>query len=835
MTVSEFSKKFKTPLVKLLLQLQDAGISNKKENDILDAKEIQKLMLHRRAKNTNNKKTKLTLDKTRLITKSGKKKVTISVQGGKVAQNKSIKKPTSMQATADKQKHQKLYQELKEKQQIETEQNKKQKIKEQNDKISQKKPKQTLIKKQKTNQKTDEKKHVTPKTTVDTIIDKIDKKEDLKTLEKELTSKKPKKKKHRRGVKKRNEIDIVLAKRDKLHISPEKIALHNKNKKQKTTVDIEAKHEFSKPSKPQVKEIKIYNHNDVRDLAEQMAIKVGDVIKTLMKMGVMSTVNQSIDRDTATLLVEELEHTAKQESDDNQLEKEVIENINKTYTNKITRSPIVTVMGHVDHGKTSLLDYIRKTRVQDSESGGITQHIGAYHVETKKGIITFLDTPGHSAFSAMRARGADLTDIIVLIVAADDGVKPQTIEAIQHAKEASVPIIVAVNKIDKENANVEKIKQELSKQEIISEDWGGENIFVAISAKTGEGIDDLLDNIILQAEVMELQGFKTGAAQGTVIEATLDKGRGVMTTLLVQNGTLQRSDIVVAGFEYGKVRSLLDENHHQLQSAGPAIPVVMLGFSSAPVAGNRFMVVKNEKQARELCSIAHSEFKKDISLSTTPKNLDDFFNKKQTDKTLNILVKADTHGSYEAIKQSLEEIKDKNNEITVKVFGGIGGIKESDVSQAVASGAIIFGFNVRADNKSRLLIDKNKLDLHYYSVIYELIEEVKAAASGLLSPQIKETIIGTAKVQEVFRSQKLGDIAGCMVVDGKIKISAPIRVLRDDVVIFEGELESLRRFKDEVKEVNMGTECGIGVKDYNDIKPDDKIEVYERHTVKQTI
>ncbi|RLA08916.1 MAG: translation initiation factor IF-2 [Gammaproteobacteria bacterium] len=848
-TVEQFANRFKKSLDVFIKDLVTADIGIKKAADSLTNEEfVQMAKFYRSSSNSPKKKEKLNLVNTTTLTakKSPKNKVVINVQGGKKILNKNapIKKPTKMQATEDKQKHQKLFQELKEKQLQDKEQKKKENDAKLKERIQQNKDNKNNKNIASTNEqnKTDNKKIINPDNNIkeepQLVIkktDKLEQKEDIKSLEKELTQKKKKKKNRRRGGKKRNEIDVAIANRDKLHLSPEKMALHNKNKKQKSVVSIKTKHEFEKPVEPQIKKIKIYNHNDISNLAQQMSLKVGDVIKQLMKMGVMSTINQAIDRDTATLLVEDLKHTASQESDDNQLEKDIQEKINKKYSDKITRAPIVTVMGHVDHGKTSLLDYIRQTKVSDSESGGITQHIGAYHVETKKGMVTFLDTPGHAAFSAMRSRGADLTDIVILIVAADDGVKPQTVEAIEHAKSANAPIIVAINKIDKENANVEKVKQELSKLEVIPEDWGGENIFVEISAKTGAGIDDLLDNIILQAEVLELHAFSTGDATGIVVETSLDKGRGVMATLLVQNGTLKKSDIIVAGVEFGKVRTLFDENHHQLDNAGPALPASMLGFSSPPNSGDKFMVVKNERMARELTNQRHADFVQERQAANKPKTLDDFFANKKSDKVLNILVKADTHGSFEAIKNSLEIIKDKNDEISVKVFGGIGGIKKSDVQQAITAKAIIFGFNVRADKQSKQLIDENKLDLHYYSIIYELIDEVKAAASGLLSPQIKEQIIGTAKVSEVFRSQKLGDIAGCMVVDGKIKINAPIRVLRDNVVIYEGEVESLRRFKDEVKEVRMGTECGIGVKNYNEIKKDDKIEVYIREEIQQKI
>ncbi len=493
-------------------------------------------------------------------------------------------------------------------------------------------------------------------------------------------------------------------------------------------------------------------------------------------------------------------------------------------------------MGHVDHGKTSLLDYIRRTKVAAGEAGGITQHIGAYAVETNKGSVTFLDTPGHAAFTQMRARGAQATDIVILVVAADDGVMPQTIEAIEHSKAAGVPIVVAINKIDKENADPERVKNELSAQEIIPEDWGGENLFVNVSAQTGEGIDGLLDAILLQAEVMDLKAVADGPAQGIVIESSLEKGRGAVATVLVQAGTLKQGDMIIAGEEYGRVRNMFDETHTKIKEAGPSTPAVVLGLSKTPSAGDDFLVVKNERKAREVAEFRQSKTRESKLAQQQASKLEDMFSQmtEGEGKVVPILIKSDVHGSTEALRDALTKLS--NDEVKVKVISsGVGGITESDATLAAASKAVIIGFNVRADATARAAIKESGVDVRYYSIIYEAIDDVKAAISGLLTPEIRESIVGLAEVKEVFSSPKLGDIAGCIVTEGYVKRSNPIRVLRDNVVIYEGELESLRRFKDDVNEVRSGTECGIGVKNYNDVKVGDQIECYERVEVARTI
>jgi translation initiation factor IF-2 len=587
-------------------------------------------------------------------------------------------------------------------------------------------------------------------------------------------------------------------------------------------------HGFSKPTAPVIRDISIPETIIVAELAKLLAIKAGEIIKVLMNMGMMVTINQALDQDTAILVVEELGHSAKP-AEDKGIEHELIAEDAMIEGEGVTRPPVVTVMGHVDHGKTSLLDYIKTSRVAEGEAGGITQHIGAYHVETEHGMITFLDTPGHAAFTAMRARGAKATDIVVLVVAADDGVMPQTREAIQHARAADVPLIVAINKIDIPDSDIERVKSELAKEEVISEEWGGDELFVSVSAKTGEGITDLLEGILLQAELLELKADPERRAQGLVIESSLDKGRGPMATILVQNGTLKRGDMVLAGQEFGRVRAMIDENGAAIESAGPSMPVVILGLSGVPFAGDEMLVVANERKAREAASQRQDRQRENRLVQQQAANLQNLFENmgKGEQLSVNLLIRADVQGSVEALKDSLLSLS--NDEVRVNIVAsGVGAITGSDASLAHASGAIIIGFNVRADSSARKTIQENDLDLHYYSIIYEAIDEVKAAITGMLGTEIRENIVGLAEVKDVFRSSKLGAIAGCLVIEGHVKRANPIRVLRDNVVIFEGELESLRRFKDDVSEVQSGTECGIGVKMYNDIKPGDQIECFER-------
>lgn len=591
---------------------------------------------------------------------------------------------------------------------------------------------------------------------------------------------------------------------------------------------------FNKPVQPVSRDVVIGETITVAELANKMAVKATEVIKTMMKMGAMATINQVIDQETAQLVAEEMGHKVVLRRE-NELEESVMNDRDMNAVAE-TRPPVVTIMGHVDHGKTSLLDYIRKAKVAAGEAGGITQHIGAYHVETDNGVVTFLDTPGHAAFTSMRARGAKATDIVVLVVAADDGVMPQTIEAIQHAKAAEVPLVVAVNKIDKPEADPDRVKNELSQHGVISEDWGGDTQFVHVSAKQGTGVDQLLDAILLQAEVLELTAVKEGMAKGVVIESYLDKGRGPVATVLVQAGTLNRGDIVLCGLEYGRVRAMRDELGKETQSAGPSIPVEILGLSGVPAAGDEMTVVRDEKKAREVALYRQGKFR-EVKLARQQKaKLENMFsNMTEGDVSeLNIIVKADVQGSVEAICQALTELS--TSEVKVKIVGsGVGGITETDATLAAASNAIIVGFNVRADASARKVVEAENIDLRYYSVIYDLINEIKAAMSGMLQPEFKQEIIGLAEVRDVFRSPKFGAVAGCMVVEGVVKRHNPIRVLRDNVVIYEGELESLRRFKDDVNEVRNGMECGIGVKNYNDVRVGDQIEVFEVVEVKRSI
>ncbi|MCU7882270.1 MAG: translation initiation factor IF-2 [Candidatus Thiodiazotropha sp. (ex Lucinoma aequizonata)] len=608
-------------------------------------------------------------------------------------------------------------------------------------------------------------------------------------------------------------------------------------KRKSSATASDAQHAFQRPSTPVVHEVKIPESITGAELAQRMTIKAPEVTKVLIKMGITLTINQPLDRDTAVLVVEEMGHVpVQQREEDIEADLLSIEDEAHPMGDMVTRPPVVTIMGHVDHGKTSLLDYIRSSRIAAGEAGGITQHIGAYHVDTDKGTVSFLDTPGHAAFTAMRARGAKVTDIVILVVAADDGVMPQTKEAIQHAKAAGVPLIVAINKIDKEDANPDRVIQELSQEEVMPEDWGGDTMFARVSAKTGAGIDELLDAILLQAEVLELKAVKEGVANGSIVESSLDKGRGPVATVLVQSGTLNRGDMIVSGKEYGRVRAMFDENGRSIKTAGPSIPVVVLGLSGTPEAGDDVRAVSDERRARELAELRHDKQRDTRLAAQKAAKLDEMFTQMAEGETqnFNIIVKADVQGSVEALKDSL--INTSSEEVRVRVVAsGVGGINESDANLAVTSNAIIIGFNVRADAGARRVVEERGIDMRYYSIIYEIIDDVKKAIFGMLSPGIREEIIGHAEVRDVFRNSKIGTIAGCMVTEGVVKRNSPIRVLRDNVVIYEGALESLRRFKDDVNEVKNGMECGIGVKNYNDVQVGDQIEVFERTEVARTV
>ncbi|WP_404440135.1 translation initiation factor IF-2 [Stutzerimonas chloritidismutans] len=593
-------------------------------------------------------------------------------------------------------------------------------------------------------------------------------------------------------------------------------------------------HGFQSPSGPIVREVAIGETITVGDLAQQMSVKAAEVIKFMFKMGTPVTINQVLDQETAQLIAEELGHKVKLVSD-NALEEQLAELL-KFEGEAITRAPVVTVMGHVDHGKTSLLDYIRRAKVAAGEAGGITQHIGAYHVETDRGMVTFLDTPGHAAFTAMRARGAQATDIVILVVAADDGVMPQTIEAIQHAKAAGVPLVVAVNKIDKPGADLDRIRSELSVHEVTSEEWGGDTPFVSVSAKMGTGVDDLLEAVLLQAEILELTATPSAPGRGVVVESRLDKGRGPVATVLVQDGTLRQGDMALVGSNYGRIRAMLDENGKSIKEAGPSIPVEILGLDGTPDAGDELSVLADEKKAREVALFRQGKFREVKLARAHAGKLENIFENmgQEEKKTLNIVLKSDVRGSLEALQGSLSGLG--NDEVQVRVIGGgVGGITESDANLALASSAVLFGFNVRADAGARKIVEQEGLDLRYYNVIYDIIEDVKKALTGMLGSDVRENILGIAEVRDVFRSPKFGAVAGCMVLEGMVHRNRPIRVLRDDVVIFEGELESLRRFKDDVAEVRAGMECGIAVKSYNDVKAGDKIEVFEKVEVARSL
>tara|TARA_B100001250_G_scaffold138409_1_gene118509 strand:- start:464 stop:2668 length:2205 start_codon:yes stop_codon:yes gene_type:complete len=638
----------------------------------------------------------------------------------------------------------------------------------------------------------------------------------------------------KKKIKNNKDTKIENFENKELHLKEPKQKKHHHKNTQSVEKKLIPTHQFEKPTEPIQKEIEIPESITVSELAQKISIKSSELMKLMMNIGVMATINQPLDQDTAILIVEEIGHKAisiEAQEEELSLQPEL-----SNQENLEPRAPIVTIMGHVDHGKTSLLDYIRKTKVASTEAGGITQHIGAYRVKTGKNEITFLDTPGHAAFSAMRARGAQVTDIVILVVSADDGVMPQTEEAIDHAQAAKVPMIVAVNKIDKENADPEKVKTELGKKNVIPEDWGGDTIFVNISALTGEGIDSLLDSISLQSEILELKASKEGLATGSVVESSLDKGRGPIATILVQSGTLNKKDYVLVGKEYGRIRAMYDEFNKEITSAGPGCPVVITGLSGTPDVADQLMATKDEKRVKDIALLRETK-QKEIEIKSKQKNFSmDTFNINDTNKKkiINLLIKSDVQGSSEAINSTLRNIK--NDDVGLEIiYSGVGGITESDVNLAASSNSKIIGFNVRADSKAKKLIESNQQDLYYFSIIYELIDHVKQQLSGLLEPDIKEEIIGIAKVKEVFRSSKLGAIAGSIVSEGIVQKDKPIRVLRDNVVIYEGELESLRRLKDDVKEVKSGTECGIGVKDYNDVKTGDQIEVFKRTEIQRSV
>ena len=604
--------------------------------------------------------------------------------------------------------------------------------------------------------------------------------------------------------------------------------------KKKEVILEDSKHQFEEPKEFIKKDIEVPQTIQVGELAKLMAIKGGEVVKNLMSLGVVATINDLIDQETAILVVEEIGHNGIAGKEEN-LEEDLA-NLIKYKDEKKIRPPVITVMGHVDHGKTTLLDFIRNTKVVEGEAGGITQHIGAYQVETSKGLLTFIDTPGHAAFSSMRARGANTTDIVILVVAANDGIKPQTEEAINHAKAAGVSIVVAINKIDLDGADIDKVKGDLATKDLTPEDWGGTVQMVPVSALKGDGIDDLLERIALEAEILELKAHYEGAAQGVVIESELDKFRGSVATFLIQNGTLKVGDLVVSGNSMGKIKSIVNSDGQKIKSAGPSAAVEVLGLNSVPGAGDQFQVVKNDKQAREISEYRLTKEKEKKLLKQKDESAGDLFESlgQEAKKVLNVIIKTDVGGTCEAIVAALNDLAGEKAKVKI-VSSGVGGISESDANLAVAVESVIIGFNVRADNTAKKIIESESIPLSYHSIIYELLDDVKARMSGLLDPIVKEVIVGTAEVLEVFNSPKFGQVAGCNVIEGNVLRNKPVRVLRDEVVIFEGELNSLRRFKEDVNEVKNGNECGMGIKNYKDIKPGDKIEVFDRKEEAQEI
>ncbi len=827
-TVEKLASIVNVPVDRLLTQLKDAGIPIKDAKHPLTEEEKQRLLTHLQGAPTGQAKTmkspkKITLKRQKV----GELKVT-NAQGRRKTVEVKVKSRTLV--------------DLKAQQEAE--------LRQQEEALAEEKQQQELAKQQvEAEQKATEEsaKRATEETPAESKAEAKPKKaKQTKTKHEEEAISEAPAAKESKPEPKLTERERILdqqfeeSKEEKEAQKRLSIQMDAKRKRKKgksgatATENVMGQHTFAKPTAPIVRDVVIPETITVGDLAQKMSIKAAEVIKAMMKMGVMATINQVIDQDTATLVVEELGHNPKPLKE-NELEESLFQ-ITESDVEYVSRPPVVTIMGHVDHGKTSLLDYIRRTKVASGEAGGITQHIGAYHVTTDKGMITFLDTPGHAAFTAMRARGAKLTDLVILVVAADDGVKPQTIEAIQHAKAANVPIIVAVNKIDKEGADPERVKSELSQHEVISEEWGGDTMFVNISAKFGKNIEALLDSVLLQAEILELKAASNVAARGIVVESRLDKGRGPVATVLVQHGTLKKGDMLLAGLQFGNVRAMLDEAGKQVAEAGPSIPVEVLGLSGVPSAGDEAIVVADERKAREVANFRQGKYRQIKLAKQSQTSLENLFDKLNEGdvKSLNIVLKADVQGSAEALADALNKLA--TDEVQVKIVAaGVGGITESDVNLAIASNAIIIGFNVRAEANAKRLIEQEGIDLHYYSVIYDVINEVKSALSGMLAPEVKENILGLAEVREVFRSSKFGSIAGCMVVDGIIKRNKPIRVLRDNVVIYEGELESLRRFKEDAAEVRSGMECGIGVKNYNDVKVGDNIEVYETVEVARKI
>jgi translation initiation factor IF-2 len=822
-TVAQFAEVLKVPVERLLAQLDQAGISVAGADDTISDEAKMELLTHLRRSHGHGGDTAAAPRKITLKRKSQSELKLASAQGRARTVNVEVRRQrTYIKRDVLEEKARQQQEELDRKREAEEQARRDSERAEQE-------------RRDRERQEADTRKRATEDEARRVAAEEAQRQNEAR--EREEAAKKKREQEAPKPARPREEEGHTRYGRTELHVAGDVSARYKKKKRLRsrtTPVAAEARHAFEMPTAPVKHEVAIGETTTVAELAQKMAVKANEVIKVMMNMGVMATINQPIDQDTAVLVVEEMGHTVRvvrESTVESELQGEVAEPGELE-----PRPPVVTVMGHVDHGKTSLLDYIRRTKVAAGEAGGITQHIGAYHVETPKGVITFLDTPGHAAFTAMRARGAQVTDIVVLVVAADDGVMPQTIEAIQHARAAEVPIVVAINKIDKSDADQERIKSDLAKQQVMPEEWGGENLFAYVSAKTGQGIDQLLDTLLLQADVLELKAPKHGMAAGVVLESSLEKGRGTVATILVKRGTLKLGDYILVGQEFGRVRAMFDEAGAAIESAGPSMPVVVLGLSGTPNAGDEVLAVENERKAREVALYRQGKFR-DVKLARqSPTKLEDVFSQTEENRSgvINLLIKADVQGSAEALRDALSKLS--SDEVAVKVIAsGVGGLTESDVSLAAASKARIIGFNVRADAAAREAIKETNVDVRYYSIIYEAIDDVKQIMSGMLAPEVKEQIVGLAEVREVFRSSKFGTVAGCMVIDGYVRRNNPIRVLRDNVVIFEGALESLRRFKDDVNEVRAGTECGIGVKNYNDVRAGDQIECYARVEVARTV
>ncbi|WP_212631352.1 translation initiation factor IF-2 [Pseudomonas sp. KB-10] len=825
-TVKELAKVVDTPVERLLQQMREAGLSHSSAEQVVTDSEKQALLAHLKSSHGDK------VEEPRKITLQRKTTSTLKVAGSKtisveVRKKKTFVKSSPEELEAEKQRELEAQQAAAEAERLKAEEEAKRKAEEEAKRQAAAAPAVETTAAAAAPAPTSEPAVAAP------VVEVERKKEEVRRPEKARSDED-----ERRDRKHAQHRPTLKEKAPAPRVAPRSVDEESdgfrRGGRGKAKMKKRNQHGFQAPAGPVVREVSIGETITVGELAQQMSVKAAEVIKFMFKMGSPATINQVLDQETAQLVAEELGHKVKLVSD-NALEDSLAESL-KFEGEAMSRAPVVTVMGHVDHGKTSLLDYIRRAKVASGEAGGITQHIGAYHVETDRGMVTFLDTPGHAAFTQMRARGAKATDIVILVVAADDGVMPQTQEAVQHAKAAGVPIVVAVNKMDKPEANPDNIKNGLAALDVIPEEWGGDAPFVPVSAKAGTGIDELLEAVLLQAEVLELKATPTAPGRGVVVESRLDKGRGPVATVLVQDGTLRQGDMVLVGVNYGRVRAMLDENGKPIKEAGPSIPVEILGLDGTPDAGDEMMVVADEKKAREVALFRQGKFREVKLARAHAGKLENIFESmgQEEKKTLNIVLKADVRGSLEALQGSLSTLG--NDEVQVRVVGGgVGGITESDANLALASNAVLFGFNVRADAGARKIVESEGLDMRYYNVIYDIIEDVKKALTGMLGSDVRENILGTAEVRDVFRSPKFGAVAGCMVIEGTVYRNRPIRVLREDVVIFEGELESLRRFKDDVAEVRNGMECGIGVKSYNDVKVGDKIEVFEKVQVARSL